>query len=237
MLFRSQACSQFWFDPMLQRKARSFPGVSLLYHHRLESFEHQGAGVVARVRDLKGERDIEIRARWLVGCDGAGSRVRRALGIGLVGSDALSLSMHLYFRTPDLLAQLGVKKGTFFPTIDRGGYWGNVRAIDPANGLWRLLFDVPEEQKPGFDPAKVDCDAWLERALAKRVKVEWVGASLWTRRGVVAERYSDGAVHLAGDSVHQVSPTGALGMNTGIADAVDIGWKIAAVHKIGRAHV
>jgi 2-polyprenyl-6-methoxyphenol hydroxylase-like FAD-dependent oxidoreductase len=225
-----QACSQFWFDPMLRERAQSFSGVRLLYRHRLQSFREGEGGVLARVADLERGETVAFRARWMVGCDGAGSAVRRALGVPLIGSEALSLSMHLYFRTPNLLERLGVRPGTFFPVIDAGGYWGNVRAIDPKNGLWRLLFDVPEDMKPGFDPDKVDCDAWLRRALARPIEVEWVGASLWTRRGVVAERYSEGPVFMAGDSVHQVSPTGALGMNTGIADAVDLGWKIAAVH-------
>ncbi len=58
--------------------------------------------------------------------------------------------------------------------------------------------------------------------------MEWKGVSVWTRRSVVADRYAHGRVFLAGDAVHQLSPTGALGMNTGIGDAVDLGWKLAA---------
>jgi hypothetical protein len=59
--------------------------------------------------------------------------------------------------------------------------------------------------------------------------VEWVGCSIWTRRSLVAEKYFKGRVFLAGDAVHQLSPTGAMGMNTGIGDVVDLGWKLAAV--------
>ena len=66
-------------------------------------------------------------------------------------------------------------------------------------------------------------------ALGFALDVEWVGVSVWTRRGVVAERYVDGRVLIAGDAAHQLSPTGALGMNTGMGDAVDLGWKLAAV--------
>ena len=78
-------------------------------------------------------------------------------------------------------------------------------------------------------PETVDRAALLRRALGRDLAVEWVGLSIWTRRSVVAERYADGRVFLAGDAVHQLSPTGALGMNTGIGDAVDLGWKLAAV--------
>ena len=82
---------------------------------------------------------------------------------------------------------------------------------------------------PGLTPETVDREAYLRRALGLRLEVEWLGTSIWTRRSAVAERYSKGRVFLAGDAVHQLSPTGGLGMNTGIADAVDLGWKLAAV--------
>ena len=222
-----QVCSQIWFDPIMQEKARSFPCVSLLYRHQLESFEADEDGVTARVKDFANGRELAFRSQYLAGCDGAGSRVRRSLGINLLGSDTLSSAMHVYFRARDLLGDLGVKPGTFFAAVDKTGYWGNIRAIDPANGLWRILFDVP----PDFNPKDIDYDKCIERAFSKPLKVEWVGASQWTRRGVVAERFSVGRVHLVGDAVHQLSPTGALGMNTGVADAVDLGWKLAAAYE------
>ncbi len=218
-----QVCSQHWFDPILRARAASFSGVRILQRHRLESFVETTTGVEARVTNLADDSQQVIRTTWLAGADGASSRIRRALGIELLGSETLSHSMHLFFRAPDLLAQLGVRPGTFFSMIDRAGLWGNVRAIDPASGLWRLLFDVPE----GTEAGDIDRDACLARAMARPVKVEWLTASKWTRRGVVAERYASERVFLLGDAVHQVSPTGALGMNTGMADAVDLGWKLA----------
>ena len=135
--------------------------------------------------------------------------------------------MHVYFRARDPLGDLGVKPGTFFAVVDKTGYWGNIRAIDPSNGLWRILFDV----SPDFNPTDVDYDEYIKRAFSKPLKVEWAGASQWTRRGVVAEKFSVGRVHLVGDAAHQLSPTGGLGMNTGVADAVDLGWKLAAAYE------
>lgn len=219
-----QVCPQHWFDPILRRSASGYRDVTMLHRHRLESFEEIADGVEAQVTDLvSGERKL-IRSQYLVGADGAASGVRRALGIGLVGPDVLSHSMHLFFRLPDLFGKLGIRKGTFYAVVDREGYWGNVRIVDPAAGLWRILFDVA----PEVTVDDIDRDAWLKRAFARPLDVEWTGTSKWTRRGVVAERFSRGRVFLTGDAVHQVSPTGALGMNTGIADAVDLGWKLAA---------
>ncbi len=74
----------------------------------------------------------------------------------------------------------------------------------------------------------IDRGGLIRRAVGRTMDVEWLSISTWTRRSVVAERYGEGRVFLAGDAVHQLSPTGALGMNTGIGDAVDLGWKLAA---------
>jgi hypothetical protein len=78
-------------------------------------------------------------------------------------------------------------------------------------------------------PERVDREGILHRALGRVYPVEWLGVNIWHRRSLVAERYGRGRVFLAGDAVHQLSPTGALGMNSGIGDAVDLGWKLAAV--------
>ena len=88
-----------------------------------------------------------------------------------------------------------------------------------------MVLDTDGKQTPD----SVDRDALLQRAVDRPIDVEWKGLSIWTRKSVVAERYAKGRVFLAGDAVHQLSPTGALGMNTGIGDAVDLGWKLAAV--------
>jgi 2-polyprenyl-6-methoxyphenol hydroxylase-like FAD-dependent oxidoreductase len=220
-----QVCPQHWFDPILAARARSFPTVRLLYGHKINAYEMVNDGIRADITDAATGTHLNMDARFLVGCDGAGSSVRRAAGIELVGKETLSNSMHLFFRAPGLLDAMGVRTGTFFTLVDDQGLWGNLRSIDPQQNLWRLLFDVPED----FDTRNVDREAWLRRAIARPVSVEWTHTSHWTRRGVVADRLSYGPVFIAGDAAHQVSPTGALGMNTGIADAVDLGWKLAAV--------
>jgi 2-polyprenyl-6-methoxyphenol hydroxylase-like FAD-dependent oxidoreductase len=222
---RLQVCSQMWFDPILQRFARTCPQVSLRYQRRLESFEASETSVTAEIVDVDSGQRERIEADYLVGCDGANSIVRRSLGIGLKGK-TLGHPVHLYFRAPDLLEKLGRKPTTFFVTVDRDGAWSNVRIIDPASAMWRLMvLDAGAD----LTPETVDRERYLRRALGRPFEVEWLGTNVWTRRSVVAERYSNGRIFLAGDAVHQLSPTGALGMNTGIADAVDLGWKLAAV--------
>jgi 2-polyprenyl-6-methoxyphenol hydroxylase-like FAD-dependent oxidoreductase len=222
----TQTCSQHWFDPILQRFARSFPHVELRYRRRFESFEETAGGVIATLIDTAtGERE-RIAAQYLVGCDGAGSAVRRALGITLAGQGLLGHAVNMFFRAPRLLEICGKEPGTFFVPVDRGGVWANLRIIDPVNALWRLMVN-----ETGRDTTveSVDKQAYLRRALGRELAVEWVDINVWRRQSVLAESYGRGRVFLAGDAVHQVSPTGALGMNTGLGDAVDLGWKLSAV--------
>jgi 2-polyprenyl-6-methoxyphenol hydroxylase-like FAD-dependent oxidoreductase len=224
---RLQVCSQMWFDPILQSFARTFPHVSLRYWTRLESFEDSIDGVRAEITNLDSGRRETIEADYLVGCDGANSLVRRSLGIGLDG-ETLGHPVHFYFRAPNLLKICGRQPATFFITVDRHGAWSNIRAIDPENAMWRLMV---LDAGPGLMPETIGREAYLHRALGLSLEVEWLGTSIWTRRSAVADRYSNGRVFLAGDAVHQLSPTGGLGMNTGIADAVDLGWKLSAALK------
>ena len=223
---RLQVCSQLWFDPILRAFAQRHAGVRLRHRCRLERFTSAADGVTAEIVDLAtGAREC-VAADYLVGCDGATSGVREALGIALVGDGALGHPAHLFFRAPGLLEACGRESGTFFLAVDRDGLWANIRVIDPVNAVWRLMtLDTDGRQSA----ATLDRDGLLRRALGRPIEVEWLGASIWTRRAVVAERYGEGRIFLAGDAVHQLSPTGALGMNTGIGDAVDLGWKLAAL--------
>jgi 2-polyprenyl-6-methoxyphenol hydroxylase-like FAD-dependent oxidoreductase len=223
----TQTCSQHWFDPILQRFARSFPQVRLRYRCRFESFAETQDGIVATVTDAASGTRETIAAQYLIGCDGAGSAVRRAAGIALTGKGLLGHAVNMFFRAPRLLEICDKEPGTFFVPIDRGGVWANLRIIDPVNALWRLMVN---ETQSDTTIESVDKASYLHRAIGRELDVEWVDINLWRRQSVLAENYGGGGrVFLAGDAVHQVSPTGALGMNTGLGDAIDLGWKLSAV--------
>jgi 2-polyprenyl-6-methoxyphenol hydroxylase-like FAD-dependent oxidoreductase len=223
---RMQACSQIWFDPILREFANSFPTVRLRHRCRLDAFEETSAGVTARITDLSSGEQEQVEAEYLIGADGAGSMVRRELGVELVGQGTIGHPINLFFRAPNLIERCGKRPATFFLGIDETGLWGSLRIIDPANGLWRLMIDSTDGTAT---PETVDREFYLRRALGRPIDVEWVDVNIWRRRSALAERYGRGRVWLAGDAVHQLSPTGGMGMNTGVADAVDLGWKLAAV--------
>jgi len=222
---RQQVCSQMWFDPILRRFAGTFPHVDLRYKARLECFEAHDDAVTADVVDTSNGRCEQITTRYLIACDGANSIVRRTLGIELAGHGVLGRSLNLFFRSPDLLRHCGRETGTSFIAVDPGGLWAILRIIDPANAMWRMMvLDIDAKS-----PEAIDRDALLRRLIGRPIDVEWLGLDVWTRRSAVAQRYFQGRVFLAGDAIHQFSPTGGQGMNTGIGDAVDLGWKLAAV--------
>jgi 2-polyprenyl-6-methoxyphenol hydroxylase-like FAD-dependent oxidoreductase len=224
--YRMQACSQIWFDPMLRERAQSFPTVRLRHQCRLDHFERNERSVVATLTDLLNGKQEQVEAEYLVGCDGAGSQIRRDLGIELAGQGTIGHPINMFFRAPDLVARSGKQPATFFLGIDETGLWGNLRIIDPTNGLWRLMIDSTDGSAT---PETVDRASYLQRALGRAVEVEWVDVNIWRRRSALAERYGAGRAWLAGDAVHQLSPTGGMGMNSGVADAVDLGWKLAAM--------
>ena len=224
--YRLQACSQFWFDPILQSAARAFPSVALRYGTRVERVIQDATGVRVETTDVATGTRAHLTADYLIGCDGAASAVRSALGIAMQGKGTIGFPVHLFFRAPELLAASGRDPATFFFLIDREGLWGSLRIIDPVNGFWRLMQDRTDGS---LTPERVDREGILRRALGRPYDVDWKGVNVWHRRSLVAERYGRDRIFLAGDAVHLLSPTGALGMNSGIGDAVDLGWKLAAV--------
>ncbi len=224
--YRLQACSQFWFDPILQRAASAYASVKLKYRCRVDEFEQSDAGVTVRLTDLESGAKQVLQSDYLVGCDGAASLVRDALGIRMLGKGTIGYPIHTFFRAPRLLEHSGQRRATFYLLVDQEGLWGNLRIIDPASGFWRLMVDRTDGS---LTPERVDREGLLRRALGRPYPVEWLGVNIWHRRSLVAERYGQERVFLAGDAVHQLSPTGALGMNSGVGDAVDLGWKLAAV--------
>ncbi|HUK60442.1 MAG TPA: FAD-dependent monooxygenase [Stellaceae bacterium] len=219
---RDRHCPQLYFDPILRDFARTIPKVELRYLTRLEDFAEEGDRVVATVADVRTGEKSRISARWLVGCDGAQSVVRERLGVGLGGAGQLDKSVTVYIRSEELGRMHDKGWGRMYRFCDAAGCWSEMIAID-GRELWRLT--VLTGLDDGFD-----ANACVARAIGAPFAHEIYAVLRWDRLEFVAEEYRRGRVFLAGDAAHQNSPTGGLGMNTGLADAVDLGWKLAAVH-------
>jgi 2-polyprenyl-6-methoxyphenol hydroxylase-like FAD-dependent oxidoreductase len=221
----ARQCPQIFFDPILLDHARSLPKINLRHRTRLDSFVEERDRISARVIDLASGQRETITASYLVGCDGFEGHVRKALGIGIAGSGVLSFSISIFFRSRELASLHDKGWAKFYRMVDEAGHWSDLVAID-GHELWRLtLLDLD----PNTEMDSFDADASLRRAAGTSFSYEIISVQPWRRRESITDHYRKGRTFIAGDAAHQCSPTGGLGMNTGLADAVDIGWKLAAV--------
>jgi 2-polyprenyl-6-methoxyphenol hydroxylase-like FAD-dependent oxidoreductase len=220
---RGRPCPQTWFDPILQDCARSYSRITLRHQVALESFVQDESGVTATLRDRRTGGSETVHAGYLVGCDGFASTVRELLGIAIRGEPHLDWSMTVYLRIPDLFAACDKEKAFRYVFVGPEGTWSFLSIVD-GKELWRLQFvDVDEARLQSLD-----IPALVRRCIGRDIPYTIEDKSMWVRKRTVADRFSDGRVFLAGDAAHAHPPNGGLGMNTGIQDAFDLGWKLAA---------
>ncbi|MDF2114532.1 FAD-dependent monooxygenase [Roseiarcaceae bacterium H3SJ34-1] len=219
-------CPQLWFDPILQNAVRSLQRTTLQYDCELLSFTETASGVRATVRTGTSSQPQIIEAQYMVGCDGAGSHVRRLLGVQMKGEDVLNYSVGVYFRSSELLKLHDKGPAERYIFVGEDGNWAHLTVVD-GRELWRLTVMGGDNR---IDMETFDSQAWVDRCIGKTGAPYEITAVLpWRRSKVVAERFRVGRTFLCGDAVHVMSPNGGFGMNTGIGDAADLGWKLQAV--------
>ncbi len=218
---------QDMFDPIIKQWATEFPSVTLQHNTELVGFEDRGSHVAATVRDTGSGATREITADYMIGTDGGASFVRETLGIGMSGHPALTYTTNVIFRCPNFAKLHDKGLGYRFIFIGPEGTWLTIVAINGGDRFRMSIVGSPEKVTHSDD----DIHAALTRAMGKPFDYEILSVLRWVRRELVADSYGRGRIYLAGDSVHLTSPTGALGMNTGMQDAVDLGWKLDAVLK------
>ena len=218
-------CPQFVFDPILAKAARSYPGVTLRYRCRFASLHETQDGVEAELIDETTGAHERVHARYLVGCDGFASTVRAALGIEMHGIGIINRSVNVMFNASALWDAHDKGKAGRYVIIGPEGAWASLTPADGAE-RWRLMI----HGEPDMDPNSVDAVQEVRRAIGRDVDFKILKVGHWVRRRMVADHYGRGRVFLAGDAAHVMPPNGGLGMNTGIGDAVDLGWKLAATY-------
>src|SRR5258708_23105002 len=182
-------------------------------------FEEDGPSVVATVRSWDG-RSTKIRAAYLVGCDGGSSSVRKQLGIPLRGEASVHKFRQGLYRCDELYVRRqlgeGPGRGRHYLVADE---WATFLIMQDSKRHWTLhaAVESDEEMKQRF-----------EQTVGVPVRYEMVYCGEWRQNLLLADSYGAGRVFLAGDAVHLVIPAGGLGMNTGVGDAVDLSWKLAA---------
>lgn len=225
--------SQKFVEQVLRRHAQAWSSADVRYGWTLEGFDDDGAAVRATIRPSGGGAAHDVTARYLVGADGARSLVRHRLGIewsGVTGirRDFMGGKMFaVYLRAPGFVSLLRHPRAWMYVSVNhqRRAFMASV------DGVSEYAFHA------ALHPGE-DADAWTE-ADARRVFAEAVGAELpieilsmgtWLAgHALVAARFAQGRVFIAGDAAHLFTPTGGLGYNTAVEDAVNLGWKLAAV--------
>jgi putative polyketide hydroxylase len=198
------------------------------FQHELTSFVADAAGVSARIVDRATGNERHVRAAYLLGADGARSRVRQELGIQMLGSTGISHNVFIHFRAelapwfaerpPYLVFIAGPQGPGPLLTVNGADEWLYGAHYDPGRGQSAEDFTPERSLALVRDVVGVD-----------ELPMEFLGLTSWTSSAVVAERYAAGRVFLAGDAAHETTAAGGFGMNTGIQDVHNLAWKLAAV--------
>lgn len=211
--------SQVQIEPVLKRAIDENPLVDVRFNHRFEGFVDNGAdSVIAEIVNSDTEEKTMIKCRFLAGCDGGGSRVRRRLGIELEGQENVAGAYMVHYRTDD--KALMQRWGPVYH-LQNGG--GTIIAQNDDD-----IYTLQAWLLPGMNPDEMTPEGVLEGWIGTHFDYEVLQANPWFAHFVVAERYREKSTLLAGDAAHQFIPTGGYGMNSGIADAAGLSWALAA---------
>src|SRR5271166_3560731 len=213
-----QLVSQNQLEPLLKEVAEATPKVTVRYGCELIDFVQDASGVTVTTRSIDGKPET-LRCAYLAGCDGGTSTVRKQLGIKLEGRGGIRQLVQVIFRSEDLYERIITGKGRHYQFADAAG------SSMVAQGT-RKEFTLHSSLPPDTDFRPV-----IQNLIGFPCEFEIRHVLPWRHHLLVAERYREGRVFLAGDAVHLVIPTGGLGMNTGVGDAFDLSWKLAGVIK------
>jgi len=220
----AQWVPQYTLEEVLRAEATSLPGVEVAFDTELHGIEQHEDGVTADAVNLKSGVVRQVRSQYLVGADGGRSFVRQHLGIAMAGESGVAKNYSIIFRAPDLAARHphGPAIMYWMVNADVPGLLGPM----DEHGLW---FFMATKLANDVDPASVDPVELVRRGTGLMdLPVEVIHADPWVAHSLIADTYSRGRIFLAGDACHLHPPFGGFGMNMGIGDAVDLGWKLAA---------
>ena len=222
-------CNQKFIEPVLRRHAESLAGVSVNYGCRMVRFRESDP------IEVELENGQTVRTRYLIGADGPRSAVRQALGIRYAGETGITRPFvggrmyAVHARIPD-----------FYREVRHRPAWMNVafnaerRCFMPAvDGKGEFAFHTQLQSAQNEDlVSEEEAVAMVQQTIGLPLRVEVIARAPWTAgHSLVAEKFSSDRIFIGGDAAHLFTPTGGLGYNTAIEDAVNLGWKLAAVLK------
>jgi len=213
-------------EPVLRQHAESLSPLEMRHGWRFETLEQHADHVRARIVEVATGRSEEVHADYLVACDGGASGIRRALGIRRNGRGRMRSNVSFFFRSRDFLDVHGLGVANLYFVFSPGSF-GVFTAIDGVE-LWNYQYYFLDPTRATETP---DAAEILHRAVGKPFQFELLQTTHWHHHQSVARSWRAGRVLLAGDAAHLFAPTGGVGMNTGIGDACDLGWKLDAIFR------
>jgi 2-polyprenyl-6-methoxyphenol hydroxylase-like FAD-dependent oxidoreductase len=225
--------SQKLVEATLRAHAQALPCNDVRYGWRLLGFEEHGGGVRASIRPTAGGDATSVQARYLVGADGARSLVRGSVGIPWDGAtgvrrDFMGGQMFaVYLRAPGFYDVMPHARAWMYVSVNhqRRAFMASV------DGKAEFAFHAAlHEGESAESWSEDDARRVFAQALGAEIPIEVLSCGTWTAgHSLVAQSFRRGRVFLAGDAAHLFTPTGGLGYNTAVEDAVNLGWKLAAV--------
>lgn len=223
--------NQMYVEKFLLEHVRTRSNIAVRFGWRVEDFADESGGVTLTARRERDGARETWRSAYLAGCDGGQGMVRRALGIRYAGESLQQAYMggrmfSTHVRVPALARDFLGKDRGFQYWIVNPELRTTITSVDGRDEYMFWTRSKDDKAEPD-DRAVVDA---MRRSTQSDIVVEVLAHHPWTAgMALVAERYGGGRVFLAGDSVHLFTPTGGFGMNTGIDDAANLAWKLAAM--------
>ncbi len=222
--------NQMYFEAAIRTHAESFAEADIRFGWELLSFDDKGGCVEAEIRDIEADETQTVTCEYLMGCDGAGGMVRRQLGFKYAGRESTGDRFYdgsmvsIYARSPAVKEVRNISDSWHYWTINPEGRTDFISLN--GDDEFVLLSEIP----PDLPFEDVDAEEIFRIAVGAAIDVEIISVQEWQAGlAMVTDHYQKGRVILAGDSVHLFTPSGGFGFNTGIDDAANIGWKLAAM--------
>lgn len=227
--------SQKFVEVKLREHAQQLSSVDVRYGWQLKSFADTGPHIEAVVQAMEDDDPLTVQAAYLVGADGARSFVRKQLGIAWGGDTGFKRKfmggkmLAVYLKAPDFYARNPNDRAWMYVVVNP-----QLRAfIMSVDGVSEFAFHIQMADDDATEAlTEADARRLFSLAYGQDIEIEILSMATWLAgHALVAESFQRGRVFLGGDAVHLFTPTGGLGYNTAVEDAVNLGWKLAAVLK------
>jgi putative polyketide hydroxylase len=223
-------CAQDDLEPVLRRFAEAEELAELRFNAEMTAATQDADRVTATLTDRVSGHETQVGAQYLIAADGAQSRVRRMIGARMVGEEGVYDSVNILFNA-DLRQWVADRPAALY-FVEQPDLRATFLTIN-AHDRWSFL--IHSLKQYGYAPADFTedlCVKLIRQGVGKPdLPVKILGISAWEASAIVADRYREGRLFLAGDAAHEMPPTGGFGLNTGVQDVQNLAWKLAAVLK------